>query len=108
MCRDGVIFAADQSPLITSLPAMSGLQSQTSRRDLQFKRTTSMPPELVVDWEEVQATLDALDPQFADPRFDPLKHALRLLGSITAEEELNEVRLQATLHVHYVIEHDLA
>ena len=61
---------------------------------LQFRRShpeKSTEPE--VDWEEVEATLKEVDPdgKFSDPRFDALKYSLRILGSVTAEKELNEV-----------------
>jgi hypothetical protein len=63
---------------------------------LQFKRRhadNSASIEAEVDWEEVEQTLKEVDPEgvFSDPRFDPLKHALRILGSVSAEKELNEV-----------------
>lgn len=63
---------------------------------LQFKRRhaeNSSSIEAEVDWEEVERTLKEVDPEgtFSDPRFDPLKHALRILGSVAAEKDLNEV-----------------
>lgn len=67
---------------------------------LQFKRrhvANSTSVEAEVDWEEVDQTLEEVDPDgvFSDPRFDPLKHALRILGSVAAEKDLNEVSLNS-------------
>ena len=80
------------------------MEQQSSSRGLQFRRNPRSssavaisPPE--VDWEEVEQTLAEVDPEgiFSDPRFDPLKHALGLLGSVTAEKELDEVCLPVFL-----------
>jgi len=74
--------------------APSEQRSSIRSSGLQFKRTTNSAPELHIDWDEVHRTLETVDPSFSDPRFDPLKHALKLLGSITAEREINELREQ--------------
>ena len=46
-----------------------------------------------VDWDEVDAELLRVNPAFGDPRFDSLKHVLSILGSPTAEAEVEEVRV---------------
>ena len=44
-----------------------------------------------VKWDDVDAELARVAPEFADPRFDSLKHVLSILGSPTAEGEVEEV-----------------
>jgi hypothetical protein len=73
---------------------------------LQFKRRhaeNSATIETEVDWEEVEQTLKEVDPEgtFSDPRFDPLKHALRILGSVSAEKDLNEVSYDVFIYLGY-------
>ena len=65
-------------------------------KQLQFKSRHVDDPNQQVDWDEVDRTLKEVDPDgtlFSDPRFDSLKHALRILGSAAAEKELNQVRM---------------
>ena len=64
------------------------------KRSIQFKsRRPDNQGQAEVDWYEVERTMREVDPNgtLSDPRFDPLKYALRILGSVTAEKELNEV-----------------
>lgn len=56
---------------------------------LQYRRSQS--GRAAVDWEAYEETLARVDPRFADPRFDSLKHVLTVLSSPSAEQELAEV-----------------
>ena len=73
---------------------------------LQFKRRhaeNSASVEAEVEWGEVERTLNEVDPEgtFSDPRFDPLKHALRILGSVAAEKDLNHVSIRIDVNTGY-------
>ena len=74
----------------TAPPGGSG-----SAAPLHFKRRVA-PNDTApsVNWDEVARTLAQVDPDGAltDPRFDSLKYTLRLLSSVGAEKDLDEVR----------------
>jgi hypothetical protein len=80
---------------------------------LQFKRRhaeNSSSIETEVDWEEVERTLKEVDPEgtFSDPRFDPLKHALRILGSVAAEKDLNEASFRINISTGFLGANEIA
>lgn len=58
---------------------------------LQYRRRSTDPDAPPVDWDEVDAGLARVNPAFRDPRFDSLKHVLTILGSETAEADVEEV-----------------
>lgn len=67
----------------------------SSANPLHFKRRVAPnETEPSVDWDEVARTLAQVDPDGAlsDPRFDSLKYTLRLLSSVGAEKDLDEVQ----------------
>ena len=56
---------------------------------LQYRKVGGKP---AVDWEAFEETLCSLNPEYANPKFDSLKHVLTVLGSNNAELEVEQVR----------------